>query len=65
MGSSPKVSEPAVPAQRPERTETVDPENIVAGDSDDDTSSDSTGRRALRRPTTGSGSTSVGTGLSV
>lgn len=67
MASSPSTPDPAVPAQRPERTETVDPENIVAGDSNESTESSNKGRRALRRPTAGSssGTGSVGTGLSV
>lgn len=59
--------EPPTPAKRPERNETITPEDIEVDDTGDEESE--RGRKALRRPVrnTGGGSGSkggVGTGLS-
>jgi len=59
------VPEAPNPAKRPERKDTVQPEDIVVADSDQEDSDEPRGRRALRRPASpSSGSTNVGTGLS-
>lgn len=65
LPSTPSAPKVPTPAKRPERGETIEPEDIAIGDADsgDD---EQRGRRALRRPSgnvQGSGG-SVGTGLS-
>lgn len=62
MGSD--VPDPPNPAKRPERKDTITPEDIVVADSDSDDEDRPTGRRALRRPTGGAVGSDVGTGLS-
>lgn len=51
------------PAKRPERGDTVQPEDVVVADSDQASEEEERGRRALRRPANGQGN-NVGTGLS-
>jgi len=61
---SPSTPEVPNPAKRPERSDTIDPEDIAVGGEGEE--SEKKGRRALRRPsgnTVGSNQ-SVGTGLS-
>ena len=61
---SPSTPEVPNPAKRPERADTIDPEDIAVGEEED--SGEKKGRRALRRPsgTTVGSNQSVGTGLS-
>jgi len=60
---SPDTPETPNPAKRPERDETVEPEDIAIGG--DEETDQKKGRRALRRPTgnTVGQSQGVGTGL--
>lgn len=61
---SPSTPDVPNPAKRPERADTVAPEDIAVGEDDD--SENTKGRRALRRPSGNSvgSSQGVGTGLS-
>lgn len=69
MGMSSDVPDPPNPAKRPKRNETVEPEDIVTEDEDQE---EGRGRKALRRPVRNSGGNNgsgangsgVGTGLS-
>jgi len=56
---------PPTPARRPERGETISPEDIAVG-TEDESSDERRGRRALRRPAGNvqGNDMSVGTGLS-
>lgn len=54
------------PAKRPERGDTISPEDIAVGEEEDTGGENRRGRRALRRPrgSAGEGEMGVGTGLS-
>lgn len=65
MSLSPSMPSAPNPAKRPERSDTVQPEDIVVGTEDSDSDESKRGRRALRRPSGNvqGGGESVGTGL--
>lgn len=65
MSLSPSMPDTPNPAKRPERSETIQPEDIAVGTEGGDADEGRRGRRALRRPSGNvqDGGSSVGTGL--
>lgn len=65
MSLSPSIPDAPNPAKRPERKESINPEDITVGSEDQEDDTSQRGRRALRRPSGSAASSgSVGTGLS-